>query len=274
MAFLVSRPVWWSAVGVAVAAGAVDRPVGAALLAGDALVLERDFADPVRADGAQGRDVPLHLDVEGAIRVVLLLMVGAEHEDLLERDSLIASSHTTARVVVETPTRFASASLSVQVTEALDPEWDPVDAHEQVGDLVVRIGFGSSGSAIRDELIRTCVPFLQPDSSMRESIIRDELIVQILVTRASLMQLLATERPLLPVEDRKPPPPTTLHYTAKWSLTEAFVTGRAVRAVCGQWWVPVGDESTHAALPLCPECEQETPFAQTARDLILRLGKD
>lgn len=189
-------------------------------------------------------------------------------------DSLIASSHTTARVVVETPTRFASAPLSVQVTEALDPEWDPVDAHEQVGDLVVRIGFGSSGSAIRDELIRTCVPFLQPDSSMRESIIRDELIVQILVTRASLMQLLATERPLLPVEDRKPPPPTTLHYTAKWSLTEAFVTGRAVRAVCGQWWVPVGDESTHAALPLCPECEQETPFAQTARDLILRLGKD
>lgn len=185
-------------------------------------------------------------------------------------DSLISSARTTALTPVATPARFSGTPLSVQVTEVVDPEWNPKNAHEQVSDLVVRLGFGPGNSAIRDELIRTCVPFLQPDSSMVEALSREELIVQILITRAGLMQILATERPLLPVDDRQPPPPSALHYTAKLSLTEAFVSGRAVRAVCGQWWVPIGDDSTHSTLPICPECEDESPFAQTARDLLMR----
>lgn len=82
------------------------------------------------------------------------------------------------------------------------------------------------------------------------------------------MQLLATDRPVLPVEDRIPPAPVALHYTAKASLAEAYVLGRAVRAVCGQWWVPVGDGTTHSTLPICHDCDREAPFAQTVRDLL------
>lgn len=185
-------------------------------------------------------------------------------------DSLSSSARTTALTPVTTEGRFSATPLSVQVTEVVDPEWDTTDAHEHVSDFSVRLGFGPGNSAIRDDIIRTCVPFLQPDNSMWEAVSREELIIQVLVTRARLMQLLATERPLLPVEDYQPPPPTALHYTAKWSLTEAFVTGRAVRAVCGQWWIPIGDVSTHSNLPICPECEIESPFAQAARDLLMQ----
>lgn len=103
---------------------------------------------------------------------------------------------------------------------------------------------------------------------MWESIYRNELTIHVLVTRAGLMQLLATDRPLLPVEDRPASAPLTLHYTAKRSLAHAFVYGHAVRAVCGQWWVPVGDGKTHAELPICADCEREEPFAQSAWDIL------
>ena len=183
-------------------------------------------------------------------------------------DALALSARTTMPTPVSTPSRFSTTPISVQVDEIIDPEWDPADAHEHMSDIAIRLGFGRGSSAIRDELIRTCVPFLQPDQSMWEAVSRRELTVQVLVTRAGLMQLLATERPILPVEDHRPPPPTALHYTAKQSLTAAYVSGRAVRAVCGRWWVPIGDDATHSHLPICPDCEQESPFAQAVRDLL------
>ena len=56
-----------------------------------------------------------------------------------------------------------------------------------------------------------------------------------------------------------------LHYTGKVGLTKAYVEGNAVRAVCGQWWIPIGDESTHVDLPVCPECERKSPSQMELR---------
>lgn len=183
-------------------------------------------------------------------------------------DALIDSAQTTGQVVVRTTGVFAPARLLVTVSELVDPDWDVSQAHREVSQVAVSLSLSSTMNSIRDEVIRTCVPFLQPDRSMWEYHYRSELTVQVVLTRAGLIQLLATDRPFLPVADLQTPAPVTLHYTAKQSLTEAFVSGRAVRAVCGQWWVPVGDDRTHSELPICVDCEREEPFAQTARNWI------
>ena len=183
-------------------------------------------------------------------------------------DALIDSARTTVPTPVHTTGLFAPAQLSVRVSEQVDPDWVPSEAHGEVSQVAVILSLSSATNAVRDEVIRTCVPFLQPDRSMWEYHFRTELTVQVILSRAGLMQLLSADRPFLPVENREAPAPDSLHYTAKQSLTEAFVSGRAVRAVCGQWWVPVGDDTTHSELPICPDCENEEPFAQTARDLL------
>lgn len=196
--------------------------------------------------------------------------LAAERATLLESliDSLITTARTARPERVATSGEFSDARITVQISEPIAPGWDPTSAHEETSEVAIRLGLSSASDATRDELIRTCVPFLQPDSSLWESFYRTELIIQVILTRAGLMQLLSTDRPLLPVEDRLAPPPVALHYTAKRSLTEAFITGRAVRAVCGQWWVPVGDHHTHADLPVCPDCEREKPFAQLVHDIL------
>ena len=89
-------------------------------------------------------------------------------------------------------------------------------------------------------LLKTCVPFIQPDTSMQDPLYnREGLSVVLVVTRGRLMQLLATDdAPDLPTAAHTPPPPQQLHYTGKVGLTKAYVEGNAVRAVCGQWWIP------------------------------------
>lgn len=144
---------------------------------------------------------------------------------------------------------FAQVELAVQVNEPAAPDWDPTAAHEEVSGLIVSLSLASTTKNVQEEVIRTCVPFLQPDTSMWESIYRNELTIHVVVTRAGLMQLLATDRPLLPVEDRPAPAPLTLHYTAKRSIADSFVYG-------------------HAELPICADCEREEPFAQSARDIL------
>lgn len=193
-----------------------------------------------------------------------------ERATLLESliESLIKAARTTTPERVCTSGMFADARITVQISEPIVAEWDVPSAHKETSEVAIRLALSSPSDDARDELLRTCVPFLQPDSSLWEPLYRTELIVQVVLTRASLMQLLSTDLPLLPVEDRQVPPPTTLHYTAKRSLSEAFVSGRAVRAVCGQWWVPIGDDHTHANLPVCPDCERDAPFAQVVHDIL------
>nr|WP_253281620.1 DUF3039 domain-containing protein [Arcanobacterium phocae] len=61
---------------------------------------------------------------------------------------------------------------------------------------------------------------------------------------------------------------THLHYVCKEKLTEAYVDGTAVRAVCGVWFVPTLSDS--ANLPICCNCEQKKAAAQIIFDLTHR----
>ncbi|WP_219109585.1 DUF3039 domain-containing protein [Actinomyces sp. 594] len=52
--------------------------------------------------------------------------------------------------------------------------------------------------------------------------------------------------------------PTHLHYTRKELVAESAVEGRAVRALCGEWFVVRRDEG----LPVCEACETRLPVAR------------
>lgn len=43
------------------------------------------------------------------------------------------------------------------------------------------------------------------------------------------------------------------HYVRKEKITEAMVTGKAVRALCGKKWVPSRDPEK---FPICPTCKE------------------
>jgi hypothetical protein len=187
-------------------------------------------------------------------------------------DALEKTARTNAEIPVEVTGFFAPARITLHLSSSLDPNWDVPTSHEETSDLVVRLSLVNTiPNGVRDDILRTCVPFLQPDQTLCETYFRKDLVVQVVLTRAGLIQLLSTDRPLEPVENRTPPPPVALHYTAKSSLVEAYVEGRAVRAVCGQWWVPVGDSSTHPELPVCSECEAQEPFAEAALRILKNL---
>ncbi|MGP5306408.1 DUF3039 domain-containing protein [Brachybacterium alimentarium] len=205
---------------------------------------------------------------------------GAQQEGLAQIELLQAllaamrkSAESEAETVVALPSiaALATSQLRVHVRAVFD-DWDPGDAHEYVEDLSVTMRMPAADSAAaRDWLLKTCVPFIQPDTSMQDPLYnREGLSVVLVVTRGRLMQLLATDDSDLPTAAHTPPPPQQLHYTGKVGLTKAYVEGNAVRAVCGQWWIPIGDESTHVDLPVCPECAAEKPFADGALSLLQR----
>lgn len=183
------------------------------------------------------------------------------------------SAESGAEAVVALPSiaALAKSQLRVQV-RAVSNDWDPDDAHGHLEDLSVTMSMPKvDGANARAWLLRTCVPFIQPDTSMQEAHYNKEgLSVLLIVTRGRLMQLLATDDSDLPTAAHTPPPPEHLHYTGRVGLAKAYVEGNAVRAVCGEWWIPIGDESTHADLPVCDECEAEKPFADRAMDILQR----
>ncbi|MGH3504732.1 MAG: DUF3039 domain-containing protein [Nocardioidaceae bacterium] len=43
------------------------------------------------------------------------------------------------------------------------------------------------------------------------------------------------------------------HYARKDKLTDAMVSGTAIRALCGKVWVPSRDPKRY---PVCPECKE------------------
>ncbi|MGP9723600.1 DUF3039 domain-containing protein [Corynebacterium sp. AOP40-9SA-29] len=164
-----------------------------------------------------------------------------------------------------------SAAVKVSVGNVEPEEWDPGTASEEPESVMVSLDLPNFSENGFHWLLRILVPFIQPDSDMVEQIYEDELKVQILMTRARLMHLLAlSERELGLSSVAQPSAPNVLHYTEKTSLTSAYVEGTAVEAVCGKWWVPIGDDVSHGHLPICPDCEKEEPFAQAFRGLLER----
>ena len=167
-----------------------------------------------------------------------------------------------------------SVEMFVRVSDVpADPgDWDPSTAHTRAGMVSVEIELAAIASATRAWLLQVCLPFLQDDQSMIEAIYLQTLSVLVLVPESKLMQLLSLDdSDLSGIAPYEPSMPTHLHYTAKASLTEAYVEHKAVRAVCGAWWIPIGDETTHSELPICEVCESERPFAD-AVSRVLRAG--
>lgn len=155
-----------------------------------------------------------------------------------------------------------------------DPEdWDPSIAHEDTGMITVEIELNNMSAESRKWLLRTCLPFLQEDQAMIETHFRKTLSSLVLLPQSKLMQLLTLDESDFSSAENVPLlEPTHLHYTAKSGLTEAYVEGKAVRAICGFWWVPVGDDHTHNDLPVCEECETERPFAETVSKMLNQRG--
>lgn len=197
-------------------------------------------------------------DYERRAKLLHAVLDALEHTLETHRDTLVATD-------VDLP-KFA---LSVTITDVPADGWEAEDAHEHGDVVTLSLTLGSSDEVARKWVLQTCVPFLQPDQSQVEALYTDTLTLSILLSRAKLTQLLAAPRPTnyRPSKDF-PPPPTVLHYTDRFSLTHAFVFGRAVRAVCGDWWIPIGDATTHTDLPICADCDSELPAAQALKSLL------
>lgn len=184
-------------------------------------------------------------------------------------DALEHTLKTHRDTLVSTDADLPKFALSVTITEIPADGWDAEDAHEHGDVVTLSLTLGSSDEVARKWILQTCVPFLQPDQSQVEALYAETLTLSILLSRAKLTQLLATPRPTsYRPRENFPPPPTVLHYADRYSLTHAFVFGRAVRAVCGNWWIPIGDDTTHADLPICAECDSELPAAQALKSLL------
>lgn len=182
--------------------------------------------------------------------------------DALKRSQLHGSP---ARVTMPEVEGLQTAEMFVGLSDAPSEAkaWDPELAHLNHGLITVELELSNISDNSRDWLLRTTLPFLQPDQTMIETIFRKTLSSLILLPHSKLMQLPTLDNSQLhATQPNSITTPTRLHYTAKAGLTEAYIQGRAVRAVCGIWWVPVGDDHTHNDLPVCEECESERPFAE------------
>ena len=50
------------------------------------------------------------------------------------------------------------------------------------------------------------------------------------------------------------------HYACKAAVTEAYVFGTAVEALCGKYWVPTRDPDRY---PICPACAERKAQGMT-----------
>ena len=146
-------------------------------------------------------------------------------------------------------------------------EWEISTAHEEIDMLTLEIRGWEQYKPLFERYLRT-VHSMVGDAVDAVPLYRSgAFILQILLSRAQLIALLAHLPLEQPLKDVPVPPRAVLHYAEKSSLTKAYVTGRAIRAVCGTWWVPIGDDETHGNLPVCPDCEREEPVVQALRNL-------
>lgn len=47
------------------------------------------------------------------------------------------------------------------------------------------------------------------------------------------------------------------------AVTEAYITGEAVTAICGKRWIPTRDPGRY---PVCPSCKEILEMARAAKD--------
>lgn len=167
-----------------------------------------------------------------------------------------------------------SASLSIEV-ESDAPSETVAQAHESEAMIAVTLTVRArSRNEFVQEILHLALPFIQPDAAQYEPIFTKsgDLLVLVTVPQSKLIQLTAalsdTETPRRGSAD----PPTHLHYVGIEFMTDAFVQGHAIRAVCGAWFVQTRDDS--ADLPVCPTCDDEMPAAEAVLAVLRRRVAD
>lgn len=160
-----------------------------------------------------------------------------------------------------------SSGLKIEIDVDSIPfeDWEVETAHQEMDMVSVRIRNWQEHYARTQDLVAGLIGILNVPTEMVESIAGSSFKLQLAISRATLISVLDLPATALEPEHSTPPPPAFLHYSRKRDLNEAFFTGKAVQAVCGKWWVPIGDDLTHQDLPVCPECEREMPVAQVLR---------
>lgn len=153
--------------------------------------------------------------------------------------------------------------LNVTVSVSTDSfrEWEIESAHTDLDMVCVEIERGPDWDFF-EAFLGTCVTYVQPDEDLVEQLNSFPFIMNMAVSRARLASLMDVAGEELPTGYRASARTEQLHYANKTSLTESLVLGKALQAVCGRWWVPVGDEVTHGNLPICEDCEREMSVAQ------------
>ena len=171
-------------------------------------------------------------------------------------------------VVKDSRERFQVGALGIEVEVETIPfdEWDTDTAHQEMDMVTVRVLNSQKHHDETLDFIRCLIGVLNVPKRMVEPHDGKHYTMHIAISRAALISVLDLPHSALEPEDIQAPIPTFLHYSRKRDLNEAHFTGKAVQAVCGEWWVPVGDEMTHQELPICPDCEKQLPVAQALRD--------
>ncbi|GAA0210267.1 hypothetical protein GCM10009537_13180 [Corynebacterium riegelii] len=168
------------------------------------------------------------------------------------------------------PVKLQVGALSVVVDVETVPfqDWEVDTAQDEVEIVSLRLENWQKNYQELQAYLRSVFCLFQTDEESAETFADLEFVVQIALSRAELIALLDIPQQDQPVALRKVTAPQYLHYSTKGALAEAFITGKAIRAVCGKWWVPIGDEQTHAHLPICPECERGEPVAQALQSYL------
>jgi hypothetical protein len=137
-------------------------------------------------------------------------------------------------------------------------------------DLWLSFSPGSDTSLLH-RIMQVVIPFLKVQDASINPVydLKGALQVQAIISQAKLIQLLAdagNQGKLLRVPTM--PEPTHLHYVTQRYLMSAFVHGKEVRGICGEWFVPIHGAGVETSLPICEPCERDRPNAQFVLDLI------
>jgi hypothetical protein len=126
-----------------------------------------------------------------------------------------------------------------------------------------------SAQALQDALVEVVVPFLNPDLPSHDAFYtpKGDLEIWVTMPMTKLNQLVAlVDAPPTEVQIRDCTPNQFLHYVGRDSMLESIITGKATRAICGQWFIPTKDSGS--PLPVCTECERQLPTAQMVQQLM------
>lgn len=168
----------------------------------------------------------------------------------------------------DTQAEFQGLTVGVSVESIPYEQWDVDSAHHEMDMVTLKIPWWQQEYEKFNDYVRSFVSVLNAEEELIEALPAKEFTLQVAVSRAALISVLdIADRGEAP-KAVAPGAPRFLHYSRKEDLTRSYITGKAVQAVCGKWWIPIGDETTHGGLPVCPECEQEMPVAQALRDFV------